>query len=93
MSAKLLSDRYPLPNFDSGGTFSNYRTLIPTPITTNGYDVRVDHYLSSTQQIFGRWSWKTVDSSQVETLLPSRMVNETDQDLGLQFLDQAESAE
>ena len=85
VSAKLLSERYPLPNFDSGDTFSNYRTLIPTPITTNGYDVRVDHYLSSKQQIFGRWSWKTVDSSQVETLLPSRAVNETDQNLILSY--------
>ena len=85
VSAKLLSERYPLPNFDSGDTFSNYRTLIPTPITTNGYDVRVDHYLSSKQQIFGRWSWKTLDSSQVETLLPSRAVNETDQNLILSY--------
>jgi hypothetical protein len=81
VSAKLLSEVYPLPNFDSGSTFANYRTLIPTPITTDGYDIRIDHYLSPSQQIFGRWSWKSLDSMQVETLLPSRTVNETDQNL------------
>ena len=85
VSSKLLSEIYPLPNFDSGSTFANYRTLIPTPITTNGYDVRVDHYFTSTQQVFGRWSWKNLDSKQVETLLPSRSVNETDQNLVLSY--------
>lgn len=81
VSSKLLSEVYPLPNFDSGSTFSDYRTFIHTPITTNGYDVRIDHYITPTQQIFGRWSWKTLDSLQAETLLPSRSVNETDQNL------------
>jgi hypothetical protein len=85
VSSKVLSQVYPLPNFDSGSTFNNYHTLIPTPITTNGYDIRIDHYITPTQQIFGRWSWKTVDSSQVETLLPSRTVNETDQNLILSY--------
>jgi hypothetical protein len=85
VSSKLLSEVYPLPNFNSGSTFSDYRTLIPTPITTNGYDVRIDHYFSPTQQVFGRWSWKTLDSQQVETLLPSRTVNETDQNLVLSY--------
>ena len=85
VSSKVLSQVYPLPNFDSGSTFANYRTLIPTPITTNGYDVRIDHYITPTQQIFGRWSWKTLDSSQVEILLPARKVNETDQNLILSY--------
>ncbi len=81
VSAKLLQEVYPLPNVDTGSTFSNYRTLVKTPITTDGYDVRLDHYLSPSQQIFGRWSWKQLDSLQVETLLPSRTVHETDQNL------------
>jgi hypothetical protein len=81
VSSTLLSEVYPLPNFDNGSTFSNYRTLIHTPMTTNGYDVRIDHYITPTQQIFGRWSWKAIDSLQAETLLPSRSVNETDQNL------------
>lgn len=85
VSSKLLSEVYPLPNFDSGSTFANYRTFIRTPITTNGYDTRLDHYFSPTQQVFGRWSWKTLDSLQVETLLPSRTVNETDQNLILSY--------
>ena len=28
------------------------------PITTNLYDVRIDHNISKKQSIFGRWSWK-----------------------------------
>jgi len=85
VSSKLLSEIYPLPNFDSGSTFSNYRTLIHSPITTNGYDVRLDHYFAPTQQVFGRWSWKNLDSLQVEQLLPSRTVNETDRNLILSY--------
>lgn len=85
VSAKLLTEVYPLPNFDSGSTFSNYRTFIPTPIDTDGYDIRIDHYLTSTQQLFGRWSWKRLDSLEAETLLPSRTVNETDQNLILSY--------
>ena len=81
----MLSKIYPLPNFDSGSTFSNYRTLLRTPISTNGYDVRIDHYFTPAQQVFGRWSWKQLDSQQVETLLPSRSVNETDQNLILSY--------
>jgi Carboxypeptidase regulatory-like domain len=85
VSSKLLSEVYPLPNFDSGSTFADYRTFIPTPITTNGYDTRVDHFFNPAQQLFGRWSWKTLDSQQVETLLPSRTVHETDQNLILSY--------
>jgi len=53
VSSKLCL-RFTLANFNSGSTFANYRTFIPTPITTNGYDLRVDHYFSPTQQVFGR---------------------------------------
>ena len=81
VSTKLLQQVYPLPNFDSGSTFADYRTFVKTPLTTDGYDTRFDHYLSSTQQIFGRWSWKQLDGTQVETLLPSRSTHETDQNL------------
>jgi Carboxypeptidase regulatory-like domain/TonB dependent receptor len=85
VSSKLLAQVYPLPNFDSGSTFSNYRTLVRTPITTDGYDIRMDHYITSNQQVFGRWSWKSLDSLQSEGLLPSRTVNETDQNMILSY--------
>ena len=61
VARSLLDNYYPLPNYNTGGsTNANYRTLVPTSIFTDGYDVRIDHLLSSRQQIFGRWSWKNI---------------------------------
>ncbi len=85
VSSQLLAQVYPLPNFNSGSTFANYRALTRTPITTDGYDVRIDHYMTSKQQLFGRWSWKSLDSLQPEGLLPSRTSSETDQNLILSY--------
>ena len=57
----LLETYYPLPNYNTGGTtFTNYRRLFRDFTNTDGYDVRIDHYLSSRQQIYGRWSWKKI---------------------------------
>jgi hypothetical protein len=85
VSSQLLAQVYPLPNFNSGSTFANYRALTRTPVTTDGYDVRLDHYVTSKQQLFGRWSWKSLDSLQPEGLLPSRTSSETDQNLILSY--------
>ena len=51
------------------------RTAITVPWSplqsyTNGYDVRIDHLLSSRQQIFGRWSWKDISTLGGNGLLP-----------------------
>jgi hypothetical protein len=67
----LLSKYYPLPNYDSADTNNNLRSLVPVPSSTNGYDVRMDHVLSSRQQLFGRWSWKRIPSISDNGLLPS----------------------
>jgi Carboxypeptidase regulatory-like domain/TonB dependent receptor len=78
VSQALLTSYIPLPNFGNGtDTNANYRRLTPTPGDTNGYDVRVDHNLSSSQQIYGRWSWKNVDSTVPNAILPSDSDHET----------------
>lgn len=61
VATKLLS-YYPLPNYNS--SVDNYRVLVPTPSSTDGYDIRIDHVISSNQQLFGRWSWKDIPFAQ-----------------------------
>ncbi len=62
VAAKVLSAYYPLPNYAS--TVTNYRNLLSTPSSTNGYDFRIDHVINSKQQVFGRWSWKNIPYTQ-----------------------------
>ena len=67
VSQKLLSKYYPAPNYDSGSTTGNYRTLESLPDETNGYDVRIDHYMGTKNQVYGRWSWKNLPFSSQAT--------------------------
>ena len=62
-------------------TIGNYRQQTPTPATIDGYDVRIDQNLTSKQQLFGRWSWKNVDTTGVNGLLPSEQRFETNRNL------------
>ncbi|MGH9665930.1 MAG: carboxypeptidase regulatory-like domain-containing protein, partial [Bryobacteraceae bacterium] len=62
VAAKVLSTYYPLPNYNS--TVTNYRNLLSTPSSTDGYDIRIDHVINSKQQVFGRWSWKNIPYTQ-----------------------------
>src|SRR5207249_6592915 len=78
----LLEKYYPLPNYNAGGTtFHNYRPLVPNTIDTDGYDIRVDHILSSRQQIFGRWTWKKISSLGSIGLLPPSRNNDFNRNL------------
>jgi hypothetical protein len=63
VARKLFSDYYPLPTVPNADSGINYRHLTPVNDTLDGYDVRLDHVLTSTQHIFVRWSAK------METLL------------------------
>jgi len=84
VSRILLNSYYPLPNTGSGtasDTNANLRQLISTPADTNGYDIRVDHNLSATQQIYARWSWKNLTSSVPNGLLPSELDREGNRNL------------
>jgi hypothetical protein len=60
VAQKLLSTYYPAPNYDSGSTIGNYRTLEPLANQTDGYDIRIDQYIGTKNQLFGRWSWKNL---------------------------------
>ncbi|HLX43099.1 MAG TPA: carboxypeptidase regulatory-like domain-containing protein [Bryobacteraceae bacterium] len=80
----LLNNYIPLPNFGNGvDTSGNYRVQAPTPANINGYDIRIDHNISDKQQIYGRWSWKNVDTSGVNGLLPTEQHVETNRNLVL----------
>ena len=60
VSLKLLNGYYPLPNVTGSGSGYNYETLQPMPSNTNGFDARLDHYITSNQQIYARFSWKNL---------------------------------
>ena len=82
VAQSLLKNYVPLPNFDNGtDTTSDYRVQAPTPANINGYDVRVDRTISDKQQIYGRWSWKNVDSTFTNNLLPTEVHKESNRNL------------
>jgi hypothetical protein len=58
----LLSSWYPLPNANLGqvNPAYNYQTLAPIPSNSNGWDLRIDHSLTTKQQIYARFNWKNV---------------------------------
>lgn len=72
--AQRILKYYPLPNFGRTDvlTNANFRENRANPITSDQYDVRIDHILSAKQGLFVRWSSK--DQNQVglnNLLLPS----------------------
>jgi hypothetical protein len=85
VSLRLLDQYYPLPNVPSGGSY-NYEVLQPTPSSTNGFDTRLDHYITTNQQIYARFSWKNLlsqagQSGPVNPLLPNDLDSEHDRSL------------
>jgi len=60
VAQSLLNNYYPLPNANLGAINPsyNYQTLVPTPSNANGFDLRLDHNISSKQQIYARFSLK-----------------------------------
>ena len=81
VSEKLLTQYYPLPNVVNPGGSYNYEVLQPTPSNTNGWDLRLDHNLTSNQQIYARYSWKNLLSDTVNPLLPNDINVEHDRSL------------
>lgn len=85
VSLNLLNGYYPLPNVNGGSSY-NYEILQPIPSNTNGFDARLDHYITSNQQVYARFSWKNLltDSGQsgpVNPLLPDDIDSEHDRSL------------
>lgn len=58
----LLDDYYPVPVGNSLN-YPNYSTNKNTPIFTTGYDTRVDYVISPRQQVYVRWSWKSINNT------------------------------
>jgi hypothetical protein len=71
VSLKLLNGYYPLPNVSGSGSGYNYETLQPIPSNTNGFDARLDHYITSNQQVYARFSWKNLLSDSGQLGLPA----------------------
>ncbi len=71
VSLKLLDGYYPLPNVSGSGSGYNYETLQPIPSNTNGFDARLDHYITSNQQVYARFSWKNLLSDTGQLGLPA----------------------
>lgn len=85
VSLNLLNNYYPLPNVPSGGSY-NYEILQPIPSNTNGFDARLDHYITTNQQIYARFSWKNLlsqagQAGPVNPLLPNDLDTEHDRSL------------
>jgi hypothetical protein len=83
VSQRLLNGYYPLPNVGFAGSSFNYETLQPTPSNTNGWDIRLDHNITTTQQVYARFSWKNLLSQAgqfgpVNALLPNDLNVEHD---------------
>lgn len=58
--AQALLSYYPQPNANLGlvNPSYNYQTLVPIPSNSNGFDIRIDHNISSKQQVYVRYSFK-----------------------------------
>lgn len=64
-SANALNILFPKPNFGPADAYqNNYQENISTPISSNQGDLRVDHYFSGGQNVFVRYSYKRMDSSE-----------------------------
>jgi len=59
VSANFMKYLLPLPNTGPADSYSNnYSQNMPTPISSNQFDVRVDQNIASRQTIFGRVTYK-----------------------------------
>ena len=56
--AQALLNYYPMPN--ASNPSYNYLALVPNPSNSDGFDARVDHNISSKQQVFVRYSFKNI---------------------------------
>ncbi len=67
--AALVLQYYPLPNKGDPNVFvqgannlggSNYVKNVPNPILSDQFDIRIDHTINSTQNVFGRSTYKNI---------------------------------
>ncbi len=87
--ALALLKYYPLPNANLNvpNAAYNYETLVPIPSNADGWDLRVDHNLTSKQQIYARYSWKNLLQNEggsglvANQFLPNVVANEQNRSL------------
>jgi hypothetical protein len=62
---------YPLPNAGNLNTVhaANYIDNRNDSIDSNQFDARIDHYITSSMSVFGRFTWKNIDSDNPQQLL------------------------
>ena len=73
VAQKILS-LFPTPNTGDLNVLhaANYVINANTTYHSDQYDVRIDQYLTSKQSIFGRWTWKDINSLSLNNyLIPS----------------------
>jgi len=71
VSQKILT-LYPLPNNGNAFTSNNYNVNRPANYNSNGFDVRGDQYFGSKLSVFGRFTYKNINSlAPNELTLPS----------------------
>ena len=59
ISASVMKYLMPTPNYgDAGSWVNNYQANIPSPISSNQGDVRLDHNFSDRQSAFARFTYK-----------------------------------
>lgn len=64
-SANALNVLFPQPNFGSANSYqNNYQENVSTPISSDQGDVRIDQYFSGSQNVFVRYSYKSMASSE-----------------------------
>jgi hypothetical protein len=74
---------YPLPNKGDPNVFqaNNFVENFPNPTLSDQFDVRIDHTLTSKQNLFGRWTYKNkrnINPNYADMLLPSDRDSEHD---------------
>jgi hypothetical protein len=62
---------YPLPNAGDQNSVhaANYIANRDKSLHSDQYDVRIDHYLTSSMSLFGRWTWKSIGNAGPQDLL------------------------
>ncbi len=64
-SANALNTLFPQPNFGPADSYqNNYQQNVSTPISSDQGDVRIDHYFNGNQNVFVRYSYKSMGSSE-----------------------------
>ena len=59
VAANVIKNLFPVPNSGSADNDQdNYSTNFPAPISSNQFDIRIDQNITSSQSLYGRYTWK-----------------------------------